>query len=67
MEDHFMQIQVIGIDLGKSVFHLVGMDKHGKVEARKRLSRSQMMVYTSFSRATRGGGMHGRLRGTTVA
>ena len=47
MEDHFMQIQVIGIDLGKSVFHLVGMDKHGKVEARKRLSRSQMMVYTA--------------------
>jgi transposase len=42
-----MEIRVIGIDLGKSVFHLVGMDKHGKVAARKRLSRSQMTVYTA--------------------
>jgi predicted GNAT family N-acyltransferase len=43
----FMEMRVIGIDLGKSVFHLVGMDQHGKVVARKRLSRSQMMVYTA--------------------
>lgn len=41
-----MEMRVIGIDLGKSVFHLVGMDEHGKVVARKRLSRSQLMVYT---------------------
>jgi transposase len=47
MEDHLMEIRVIGIDLGKSVFHLVGMDQRGKVVARKRLSRSQMMVYTA--------------------
>jgi transposase len=40
-----MEMRVIGIDLGKSVFHLVGMDQHGKVVARKRLSRSQMMVF----------------------
>jgi hypothetical protein len=40
-----MEMRVIGIDLGKSVFHLVGMDEHGKVVARKRLSRSQLMVY----------------------
>ena len=42
-----MEMKVIGIDLGKSVFHLVGMDQHGKVVARKRLSRSQMMVFTA--------------------
>jgi transposase len=42
-----MEMRVIGIDLGKSVFHLVGMDQHGKVVARKRLSRSQMMVFTA--------------------
>jgi transposase len=42
-----MEMRVIGIDLGKSVFHLVGMDQHGKVVSRKRLSRSQMMVYTA--------------------
>jgi len=41
-----MEMRVIGIDLGKSVFHPVGMDEHGKVVARKRLSRSQLMVYT---------------------
>jgi transposase len=42
-----MEMRVIGIDLGKSVFHLVGMDQHGKIVARRRLSRSQMMVYTA--------------------
>jgi hypothetical protein len=26
-----MEMRVIGIDLSKSVFHLVGMDQHGKV------------------------------------
>jgi transposase len=29
-----MEMRVIGIDLGKSVFHLVGMDRYGKVVAR---------------------------------
>jgi transposase len=42
-----METRVIGIDLRKSVFHLIGMDKHGNVVARKRLSRSQVMVYTA--------------------
>lgn len=42
-----MEMQVVGIDLGKSVFHLVGMDQHGKVVVRKRLSRSQILVYTA--------------------
>lgn len=41
-----MKMQVIGIDLVKSVFHIVGMDQRGKVVARKRFSRSQMMAYT---------------------
>jgi Transposase len=42
-----METRVIGIDLGKSVFHLVGMDRYGKVVARKRLSRAQIMVYAA--------------------
>ena len=42
-----MEMRVIGIDLGKSVFDLVGMVQHGKVVTRKRLSRSQMMVFTA--------------------
>jgi transposase len=42
-----METQIIGIDLGKSVFHLVGMDKQGKVVVRERLSRSQMTDSTA--------------------
>jgi predicted GNAT family N-acyltransferase len=37
----FMEIGVIGMDLAKSAFHLVGMDRHGTIVARKQLSRSQ--------------------------
>jgi hypothetical protein len=31
-----MEIHVIGIDLGKTVFHLVGVDSSGTVVVRKR-------------------------------
>jgi transposase len=34
-----MKLHVIGIDLGKTVFHLVGMDSTGKLVGRKRCSR----------------------------
>ena len=39
-----MQSRVIGIDLAKSVFHLVGMNQHGKIAARKRLPHLTMGV-----------------------
>ena len=39
-----MELWVIGIDLAKSVFRLVGINEHGKIVAGKRLLRSQMMV-----------------------
>jgi len=42
-----MGLPVIRIGLGKSVFHLVGMNQHAKVVARKRLSRSPMMALTA--------------------
>ncbi|GLX77342.1 hypothetical protein tinsulaeT_06820 [Thalassotalea insulae] len=32
-------IKTLGIDLAKNLFSLVGMNKHGKVVMRKRLSR----------------------------
>jgi transposase len=38
-----MNVQIIGNDLGKTVFHLVGMDDHGSIVLKKRLSRSQLM------------------------
>ena len=41
-----MEIRVIGIDLGKSVFHLVAADARGQVLQRKKLSRLQLLRYT---------------------
>ena len=41
-----MEIQVMGIDLGKT-FHLVGVDSCGNVVVRKRGSRSQLLAYTA--------------------
>jgi len=40
-----MNIHVVGIDLGKTVFHLVGMDAEGNITLRKRMSRSQVLAY----------------------
>src|SRR5215831_10470479 len=42
-----MEIRTIGIDLGKTVFHLVGVDTRGEVVARKKCSRSQLLRFTS--------------------
>jgi hypothetical protein len=36
-----MALQAIGIDLGKTVSHLVGLDLRGEVAVRKQLSRKQ--------------------------
>jgi transposase len=42
-----MKLHVVGIDLGKTVFHLVGMDSTGKVVVRKRCSRRQLLAFTA--------------------
>jgi transposase len=42
-----MELQTIGIDLGKTVFHLVALDQRGRVVMRKRFSRSQLLHFTS--------------------
>jgi len=31
-----MELHTIGIDLGKTVFHLVGLNRHGEVVVRKK-------------------------------
>jgi hypothetical protein len=36
-----MELHAIGIDLGKTLFHLVGVDACGNVVVRKRCSRTQ--------------------------
>ena len=42
-----MELHAIGIDLGKTVFHLVGLDSSGTVVVRKRCSRTQLLTYTA--------------------
>src|ERR1700692_2980355 len=48
-----MEIHAIGIDLGKTLFHLVGVDSRGNVVVRKRCSRSQLLAYTANVRVQR--------------
>jgi transposase len=38
-----MELAIVGIDLAKSVFHLHGVDAHGRAVLRKRLSRAQLL------------------------
>ena len=42
-----MKLHVVGIDLGKTVFHLVGLDSTGNVVVRKRCSRRQLLAFTA--------------------
>ena len=42
-----MKLQVLGIDLGKTVFHLVGLDSTGRVVIRKKCSRKQLLAFTA--------------------
>src|ERR1700726_2279709 len=44
---HLMKIYTLGIDLGKTVFHLVGLDASGQVVVRKRCSRTQLLAFTA--------------------
>ena len=38
-------LSVVGIDLAKNIFHLVGMDERGKVILRKRLTRGEVLSF----------------------
>jgi len=40
-----MELHTIGIDFGKSVFHLVGLNLCGEVVVRKKFSRKQRLPY----------------------
>jgi transposase len=48
-----MELHAIGIDLGKTLFHLVGIDAGGNVVVRKRCSRTQLLRYTANLRVQR--------------
>ena len=42
-----MHIASIGIDLGKTTFHLVALGERSKVLVRKKFSRAQLLAYTA--------------------
>ena len=42
-----MQIASVGIDVGKTIFHLFALDEHGKIVIRKSRSRKQLLAYTA--------------------
>ena len=42
-----MEIDTIGIDLGKTVFHLVGLNRAGEVVVRRKFSRPQLLRFTA--------------------
>jgi len=42
-----MEIHTIGIDLGKTIFHLVGLNQRGEVVERKKFSRAQLLRFTA--------------------
>lgn len=46
-----MNIASIGIDLGKTKFHLVALDDHGKIVIKKKFSRKQLLAYTANLKA----------------
>jgi transposase len=41
-----MKVNVCGIDIGKTVFHLVGLSKEGHIVTKKRFSRKQLVTFT---------------------
>ena len=42
-----MQIRSVGIDLGKTTFHLVALGAAGKVLVKKKLTQKQLLAYTA--------------------
>jgi hypothetical protein len=55
-----MKVDVCGIDLGKTVFHLIGMREQGHIAMKKRLSRKQLITLTvnmPVCESTRPGGV----------
>ena len=42
-----MELFTLGIDIGKTTFHLVGMNQRGVVMVRKRFYRNQLLQFTA--------------------
>ena len=46
-----MQVHSVGIDIGKTVFHLVALDAQGSVVIKKQFSRTQLVRFTANLKA----------------
>ena len=42
-----MQIRSVGIDLGKTTFHVVALNAAGKVLLRKKFTQKQLITFTA--------------------
>ena len=42
-----MQIRSVGIDLGKTTFHLVALDYNGNVILKKKFTQRQLITFTA--------------------
>jgi transposase len=42
-----MKIASIGIDIGKTTFHLVALDEHGSIVIRRKFSRKALLAYSA--------------------
>ena len=42
-----MKVHVCGIDIGKTVFHLVGLSREGHIVTKKRFSRKQLVTFAA--------------------
>jgi transposase len=40
-----VKIASIGIDIGKTTFHLVALDEHGSIVIRRKFSRKALLTY----------------------
>jgi transposase len=56
-----MHIASIGIDIGKTTFHLVALNEHGSIVVRKKFSRSALLTYTANLSSSLIGDRHGKM------
>ena len=60
-----MELFTLGIDLGKTTFHVVGMNQRGEVVLRKRFSRVQLLHF--YCEPEGKADRHGSMRGITFS
>ena len=48
-QNSFANVAIIGIDIGKNTFHLIGQDRRGAIVMRAKLSRTQLMRLVNIS------------------